>query len=111
VTAAFIESGQQLCGGADVEKPFVAPLANHDVAWLTVGMASTLAGNFTVLWSIANLIVVRQARSARVSDQLLGLLSGRRAADPDHVVIGTLWLCCDARPIRRQSTQSHDSGR
>jgi len=42
-------------------KPFVEPLANHDTAWLTIAMASTLAGNFTILGSIANLIVVQKA--------------------------------------------------
>ena len=41
-----------------VLKPFVEPLANRQTAWLTVAMASTLAGNFTLLGSIANLIVV-----------------------------------------------------
>ena len=30
-------------------------------------MASTLAGNFTIVGSIANLIVVERARAARVS--------------------------------------------
>ncbi|MBV9246403.1 MAG: anion transporter, partial [Methylobacteriaceae bacterium] len=47
-------------------KPFVAPLHNADTAWLAVAMASTLAGNFTVLGSIANLIVVQRAASRRV---------------------------------------------
>jgi Na+/H+ antiporter NhaD/arsenite permease-like protein len=37
---------------------------NHDKAWLVVAMASTLAGNFTVLGSVANLIVVEKAASA-----------------------------------------------
>jgi Na+/H+ antiporter NhaD/arsenite permease-like protein len=45
-------------------KPFVEPLADPDRAWLTVAMASTLAGNFTVLGSIANLIVVQKAAAA-----------------------------------------------
>jgi Na+/H+ antiporter NhaD/arsenite permease-like protein len=47
-------------------KPFVEPLANHDTAWLTIAMASTLAGNFTILGSIANLIVVQQAAARGV---------------------------------------------
>ena len=42
-------------------KPFVAALPDHDRAWLVIAMASTLAGNFTVLGSIANLIVVEKA--------------------------------------------------
>ena len=44
-----------------VLKPFVAPLPDTRRAWLVVAMASTLAGNFTVLGSIANLIVVQKA--------------------------------------------------
>jgi Na+/H+ antiporter NhaD/arsenite permease-like protein len=51
-------------------KPFVDALKDHDKAWLVIAMASTLAGNFTVLGSIANLIVVQ--RAAR-DDRLLGL--------------------------------------
>ncbi len=42
-------------------KPFVAAMPDHDTAWLTIAMASTLAGNFTMLGSIANLIVVEKA--------------------------------------------------
>ena len=48
-------------------KPFVAPLADAPLAWLTVAMASTLAGNFTILGSIANLIVVRRAAASGVA--------------------------------------------
>src|ERR1019366_10521267 len=43
-----------------IMRPFVDALPNHDTAWLTVAMASTLAGNFTVIGSIANLIVVQK---------------------------------------------------
>lgn len=35
-------------------------------AWLLLAMASTLAGNLTILGSVANLIVVETARGARV---------------------------------------------
>ena len=42
---------------------FVGRLGNHERAWLTVAMASTLAGNFTIPGSIANLIVVQRARA------------------------------------------------
>ena len=41
-----------------------APLsaAGSDAAWLTVAMASTFAGNLTIVGSIANLIVAQLAR-------------------------------------------------
>jgi Na+/H+ antiporter NhaD/arsenite permease-like protein len=45
-----------------VLKPFVQSLAEPRTAWLTLAMAATLAGNFTIPGSIANLIVVQRAR-------------------------------------------------
>ncbi len=49
-----------------VLKPFVAPLRDQQHAWLTIAMASTLAGNFTILGSVANLIVVQRARMRQI---------------------------------------------
>ena len=46
-----------------VFKPLVGHLANPARAWLTLAMSSTLAGNLTLLGSVANLIVVQQARA------------------------------------------------
>lgn len=43
-------------------KPFLAHMADPVRAWLTLAMSSTMAGNLTVLGSIANLIVVQRAR-------------------------------------------------
>jgi Na+/H+ antiporter NhaD/arsenite permease-like protein len=43
-------------------KPLMAHLAHPTRGWLTLAMASTLAGNLTLLGSIANLIVVERAR-------------------------------------------------
>lgn len=43
-------------------KPLIPHLADPKRAWLIVAMASTLAGNLTVLGSIANLIVIQLAR-------------------------------------------------
>lgn len=44
-----------------VLKPFVEHLHDPQRAWLVVAMASTLAGNFTLLGSVANLIVAERA--------------------------------------------------
>ena len=49
-----------------VLKPFVAASADPRRAWLIVAMASTLAGNFTLIGSVANLIVAQRARSEGV---------------------------------------------
>jgi Na+/H+ antiporter NhaD/arsenite permease-like protein len=45
-----------------VFKPIVSALPDAQKAWLTLAMSSTLAGNLTLLGSIANLIVVERAR-------------------------------------------------
>jgi Na+/H+ antiporter NhaD/arsenite permease-like protein len=73
-------------------KPFVAPLANHDIAWLTIAMASTLAGNFTVLGSIANLIVAQQASSRGVEITFWDYFRVGAPLTVITLVIGTLWL-------------------
>jgi Na+/H+ antiporter NhaD/arsenite permease-like protein len=45
-----------------VFKPLIPHLPDARHAWLTLAMSSTLAGNLTVLGSVANLIVVEKAR-------------------------------------------------
>ena len=73
-------------------KPFVDALKDHDTAWLVIAMASTLAGNFTVLGSIANLIVVQRAAASGV---VIGFWDYFRVGAPLTIItlaIGTLWL-------------------
>jgi Na+/H+ antiporter NhaD/arsenite permease-like protein len=73
-------------------KPFVDGLNDHDTAWLVIAMASTLAGNFTVLGSIANLIVVQRAA---VSGVAISFWDYFRVGAPLTIItlaIGTLWL-------------------
>lgn len=43
------------------------PVATRETAWLALAMSSTLAGNLTVLGSVANLIVVENARRQNVA--------------------------------------------
>jgi hypothetical protein len=64
-----------------VLRPFVEVLPNPDRAWLNLAMASTLAGNFTVLDSIANLIVVHNAASRGVRIGFLGVVCRGRSSD------------------------------
>ena len=45
-----------------VFRPFIPHLPDPRHAWLTLAMSSTLAGNLTVLGSVANLIVIQRAR-------------------------------------------------
>jgi len=49
-----------------VLKPFINTLGKSEHAWLMVAAASTLAGNLTPLGSVANLIVIEQARRTGV---------------------------------------------
>jgi Na+/H+ antiporter NhaD/arsenite permease-like protein len=50
-----------------VLKPFITGLSDPQHAWLVIAMASTLAGNFTLVGSAANLIVAQRARSRGVT--------------------------------------------
>ena len=43
-------------------KSIVSQFSNPHTAWLTLAMASTLAGNLTITGSVANIIVVERAR-------------------------------------------------
>ena len=45
-------------------KPLMEVMPQQELAWLALAMSSTLAGNLTVLGSVANLIVVENARRA-----------------------------------------------
>ncbi len=77
--------------------PFVTALpgqatAGQATAWKVIAMASTLAGNFTVLGSIANLIVVEKAARRGV---VIGFWDYFRVGAPLTLItlaIGTLWL-------------------
>jgi Na+/H+ antiporter NhaD/arsenite permease-like protein len=49
-------------------EPFIIGLPGAKWAWLALAMSSTLAGNLTLIGSVANLIVVHQARyEARIT--------------------------------------------
>jgi len=75
-----------------VLKPFIDRLGDHHTAWLTVAMASTLAGNFTILGSIANLIVVQRAAASRVEITFWDYFRVGAPLTILTLVIGTLWL-------------------
>jgi len=61
-----------------VFKPFIPHLPDPVLGWLRLAMASTLAGNLTILGSIANVIVVE--RSRRVAE--IGFWEYSRAGIP-----------------------------
>ncbi len=75
-----------------VLRPFVGGLADPVLAWKVIAMASTLAGNFTVLGSIANLIVVEKAARRGV---VIGFWDYFRVGAPVTVLtilVGAVWL-------------------
>lgn len=75
-----------------VLKPFIASLADPRHGWLVLAMASTLAGNFTILGSVANLIVVQGAERRGIA---IGFWTYFLAGAPVTLVtlvLGALWL-------------------
>ena len=75
-------------------KPVVGamPEAARETAWLALALSSTFAGNLTVLGSVANLIVVEQARKEGVT---IGFWDYCRVGIPVTLItlfIGAAWL-------------------
>jgi Na+/H+ antiporter NhaD/arsenite permease-like protein len=64
-------------------KPLIPTLGQPDRAWLILAMSSTLAGNLTLIGSVANLIVAEAARAARVE---IGFVEYCRVGVPLTVV-------------------------
>jgi Na+/H+ antiporter NhaD/arsenite permease-like protein len=72
--------------------PFVQGLPDQHRLWLVIAMASTLAGNLTLIGSVANLIVAEKARAAGVG---LGFGTYLRVGVPvtlATLVLGAWWL-------------------
>jgi Na+/H+ antiporter NhaD/arsenite permease-like protein len=68
VTGAILSNLVSNVPAVLVFKPFISTLTDPRHAWLTLAMSSTLAGNLTVLGSIANLIVIeRSQRTVKIS--------------------------------------------
>ncbi|MGE5444302.1 MAG: SLC13 family permease [Ignavibacteriales bacterium] len=60
--------------------PHINIFPNPQKGWLVLAMASTLAGNFTLIGSVANLIIAEIAKEGGRYNKLLGILQGRSAA-------------------------------
>jgi Na+/H+ antiporter NhaD/arsenite permease-like protein len=73
-------------------KPLMEVMPQRELAWLALAMSSTLAGNLTVLGSVANLIVVENARRAGTE---LGFLEYLKVGVPLTLLttlVGVAWL-------------------
>ena len=77
-------------------RSMVPQLGNPVQAWLTLAMASTLAGNLTLLGSVANLIVAETARTWGVKLSFREYLRAGVPITVVTIVVGILWLSVTA---------------
>jgi Na+/H+ antiporter NhaD/arsenite permease-like protein len=73
-------------------RPVVPGLDNPHQAWLTLAMATTLAGNLTLLGSVANLIVAELARHRGVHLSFVEYLKAGTAIAVLTLLLGVAWL-------------------
>ena len=68
------------------------PAAQQQTAWLALAMSSTLAGNLTILGSVANLIVVENARRAGVEVSFWDYCKAGVPVTILTLALGVAWL-------------------
>jgi Na+/H+ antiporter NhaD/arsenite permease-like protein len=73
-------------------RPLVPSFADPEAAWLTLAMATTLAGNLTLLGSVANLIVAESARKQGVHLSFGAYLRAGLPITLLSFATGVLWL-------------------
>ncbi len=74
-------------------KSWAAGFAHPETGWLFLAMASTLAGNLTITGSVANIIVIEQARK----EEKIGFFDYLRVGLPVTLLTllaGVIWLEC-----------------
>ena len=73
-------------------KPLMAVMPEKEPAWLALAMSSTLAGNLTVLGSVANLIVVESARRSGTKLEFVEYLKVGVPLTLLTTLLGIAWL-------------------
>jgi Na+/H+ antiporter NhaD/arsenite permease-like protein len=73
-------------------KPLMDVMPQKELAWQALAMSSTLAGNLTVLGSVANLIVVENARRAGTELSFLEYLKVGIPLTAITTIVGVAWL-------------------
>jgi Na+/H+ antiporter NhaD/arsenite permease-like protein len=73
-------------------KSFVPNLADPQRGWLVVAMAATLAGNFTLVGSVANLIVIQRAKARGVEFDFWTYFKVGAPLTVLTIGFGLLWL-------------------
>ncbi len=74
-----------------VFRPVVQRLADPELGWLTLAMSSTLAGNLTILGSVANIIVVERARP-HLHIRFVDYIKAGVPVTLVTLAVGVLWL-------------------
>lgn len=73
-------------------RPLIPGFTDPQQAWLTLAMATTLAGNLTLLGSVANLIVAESARSRGVHLSFMEYLKSGAPITVATILVGVFWL-------------------
>jgi Na+/H+ antiporter NhaD/arsenite permease-like protein len=73
-------------------RPFITQFSQPTPAWLTLAMATTLAGNLTLLGSVANLIVAESAQNQGVTLSFNEYLKAGIPITLLTLLWGVLWL-------------------
>ena len=81
-----------------VLKPFVTELQDPQRAWLVVAMTATLAGNFTLVGSVANLIVAQRAKARGVEVRFWPYFVVGAPLTVITILAGLVWLGAGALP-------------
>ncbi len=73
-------------------RPLVPGFPDPQRTWLTLAMATTLAGNLTLLGSVANLIVAETARNRGVQLTFVEYLKAGVPITVGTLLVGILWM-------------------
>ncbi len=73
-------------------RPLMSAITDPKIAWLTLAMATTFAGNLTLLGSVANLIVAESAKSRGVHLSFAEYLKAGLPITIITLLIGIFWF-------------------
>ena len=73
-------------------EPLIKNLGNTQGLWLLLAMASTFAGNLTLIGSVANLIVAEKAEEQHITITFLTYLKIGLPLTLITLILGTVWL-------------------
>jgi Na+/H+ antiporter NhaD/arsenite permease-like protein len=73
-------------------KPFIPNMPVPEQGWLILGMATTLAGNLTLIGSVANLIVAETAKRYSIKISFIEYLKAGIIITVVSIAIGVVWF-------------------